>query len=75
MFGFPIEILLAIGSLFAVVISYVAGGRSAKNKADAERAERDLDAMKKRKELDDELESLDPATRRERLDKWVRQAK
>lgn len=69
------EILLALGGLFATIIAFFAGGNRRKHKDRAERAEADYAAILKRKELDDELENLDPADRRKRLDKWVREAK
>lgn len=76
MFGsLPVEIILAIGGMIAAVISFIAGGRNEKHKADAKRAETDLEAMIRRKELNDDLEDADPDERRKRLERWVREAK
>lgn len=71
MFDLPFEILIAVGGIIAAVISFIAGGRNEKSKADAKRAETDLDAIIKRRELEDEVEKLGPDDRRKRLDKWV----
>lgn len=75
MFSLPLEIIIAIGGMIAAVISYLAGGRNAKSKADAKRAETDLNAIKKRKELEDDVKDLPPDERRKRLDQWVREGK
>lgn len=70
----PLEIIIAIGGLIATVISYFAGGRNAKSKDRADRAEQDLKAMQKRMELKDELKGLSDDERDKRLDRWVREA-
>jgi sensor domain CHASE-containing protein len=69
------EILATVGAIIAVVVSFLAGGSRQKHKDRAERAEADKDAILKRKELEDEVEKLDPYDRRERLAKWVREGK
>ncbi len=69
------EILAAIGAIVAVAFSFLMGGSRQKHKARADKAEADNKAIVKRKELEDEIENLDPIERRKRLDKWVREAK
>ncbi len=75
MFGLSLEIVIAIGGLVATVISFLAGARSANHKANAKQAERDKDAILRRKELEDEVEKLPADDRRKRLGKWVREGK
>mgnify|MGYP000235845240 CR=1 FL=1 len=67
------EIIGAILAVFGLVVSFLAGGSRQKHKDRAQRAERDKDAIIKRKELEDEVENLPPDDRRKRLDKWVRE--
>lgn len=76
MFDFlSVEILIALGGVIATVISYLAGSRNAKHKHRADQTEADNKAILKRKELEDEVEKLDPVDRRKRLDRWVREGK
>lgn len=69
------EIILAIGGLVATIVAYIAGGKRQKDKQRADQAVADVDAMVKRRELENEVESLSPDDRRKRLDQWVREAK
>lgn len=69
------EIIGAILAVLGLVVSFLAGGSRARHKGRADRAEADKDAILKRKELEDEIENLPPADRRNRLDKWVREGK
>ena len=61
--------LIVLG-LFLIIVASIF--RAGKNAAKYEEKLRDLDALKKKVEVDHELRSLSPADRRERLRKWVR---
>lgn len=68
----PTEIVAVFMAVVAAVIGFIAGGRSSTNRHRAKQAEKDKEAVIRRKELEDEVENLSDDDRRKRLDKWVR---
>lgn len=72
--GNPIGRVVAIIGIavMSVWIAYQIGRKDGIDRINAQQAQRNLDALRERVAVDDEIRKMPPAQRREELRKWVR---
>lgn len=64
--------LAVAGAVVFLVFAYLRARQDGKNAAIAEQRRRQLDAMKQKKESDDEVDRMGADGRRDELDRWMR---
>lgn len=62
----------AIGAAIFLTFAYFRARQDGKNAARLEQAKRQAEAIKQKKETDDEVDRMSDARRRDELSKWVR---
>lgn len=68
----PRPIKVAIAAIGAILGAYVAGRNRGSKDEREQRAKKDASAIQTRKEIDDEIRSLNPDDTDKRLDRWYR---
>ena len=62
----------AIGAVLFLTFAYFKARQDGKNAAEAAQAKKQADAIKRKKESDDEVDRMGADARRDELNKWLR---
>ena len=65
----------AIGALIFLTFAYFRARQDGKNAAEAAQAKKQAEAIKRKKETDDEVDRMGADARRDELNKWLRDDK
>lgn len=62
----------AIGAVLFLTFAYFKARQDGRNAAEAARAKKQADAIRRKKASDDQIDSMSPDARRDELNKWLR---
>ena len=62
----------AIGAVLFLTFAYFKARQDGKNAAEAAQAKKQAEAITRKKESDDQIDSMSPSARRDELNKWLR---